>query len=378
MQTYDAIVVGTGGIGSAALDHLARRGLRVLGLDRHPPGHAFGSSHGQTRIIRQAYYEHPDYVPLTFAAYDGWADAESRSGENLLVQTGLLQVGPASGRVLAGVIESADRHALELDRLTASEITDRWPVFRTYGDVIGLYETKAGFLHVERCVLAHCCLAENAGATLITGEPVRHIVFGERTTTVQTDRNTYEASRLIIAAGSWTPTLLPLLAPHLRVLRKQLHWYATDNTTFDVTSGFPGFLLETPTGIFYGFPKLDDRGVKVAEHSGGETVDDPSTLDRAENPEDRKKVDDFVEACLPDLSGSAREFAVCMYTMTPDEHFVLDFHPAHPHVLIAAGFSGHGFKFAPVIGQALADLAIDGSTDLPVGFLSATRPALSS
>jgi sarcosine oxidase len=373
--SYDAIVLGAGGVGSAAMWRLAKRGLRVLGIDRFAPPHDRGSSHGQTRIIRQAYFEHADYVPLLLESYRLWADLEAATGRRLLRETGLVEVGPGDGVVVPGVLQAAQLHGLDVERLTAAEIERRWPAFRVSREMVGVFERRAGLLAVEDCVRAQLIAAEQVGADLHVGsEVLEWSVDGGGDVHVETRSGRFTAARLVIAAGAWSGGLLASLNLRLRVLRKALMWYATNDPTTHADAEFPCYLFELPSaGIFYGFPAIDHRGLKVAEHSGGIAVADPGGLDRALHEHDSAPVEQFLRAYLPAAELPCREHAVCMYTMSPDEHFVVDRHPEHEQVVFAAGLSGHGFKFTPVLGEALADLAVDGKSDLPIEFLSLSR-----
>jgi len=373
MVHYDAIVLGTGGIGSAALYHLARRGVRAIGIDRFHPPHDRGSSHGHTRVIRQAYFEHPDYVPLLFESYRLWRDLERHTGRQLLHQIGLVEIGPADGVVVPGVLRAAEQHQLTIELLSAAEIERRWPGLRVSDPLVGVYEPTAGFLLVEECVAAHLEAAHDAGAELLPNTEVLNWSAGERGVSVLTSRGEFAAEHLIITAGAWAGQLLAELRIPLTVRRKSLFWFATDSAHYDIMSDFPIFLFELPDGVFYGFPKLDPRGVKIAEHSGGRVVKDPLMVDRSIDSEEQRRSLDILARHLPAVSPRMSDHCVCLYTMSPDEHFIVDHHPAHANVAAAAGLSGHGFKFAPVLGQALADLVLDGGTDLPIEFLSLAR-----
>lgn len=373
---YDAIVLGTGGVGSAALFHLARRGARVLGLDRFSPPHDRGSSHGQTRIIRQAYFEHPDYVPLLLRAYELWEELSELAGEQLYYETGLLQIGPRDGVVLRGVLESARRHALTVDQLSAPEINARFPGFRANEEWSGVLEHRAGFLLVERCVEAHLDAARAAGAELKTSITVHSWKATGDHVVLETDAGSFLANRLVVTAGPWAGEFLSDLGIRSEVRRKSQFWFEPLSQVYTRESGCPAFLFETPSGIFYGFPQIDHLGIKIAEHSGGQSMTDPLLLGRAVHPDDERSIRSFCATHLPQLSGTLTHHAACMYTMSPDEHFVVDRHPKYPHVAFAAGLSGHGFKFTPVLGQALCDLSLDGRTTLPIEFLSCHRPVL--
>lgn len=376
MDRYDAIVLGTGGVGSAALAHLARRGARALGIDRFPPGHDRGSSHGQTRLIRQAYFEHPDYVPLLLRAFDLWRELEADCGETLYHQVGLVEIGPPDGEVLEGVRASAQAHNLPIETLSARETMRRFPGFRVPENCEAVFETRAGYLFVERCVRAHADQAVRRGARLHTGETIRSWRADGSGAVVETDRGRYAADRLVITAGPWAGSLLGELQIGLRVVRKPLFWFAPRGDAYRADRGCPAFYYELADGCFYGVPQIDDAGVKVAEHTGGVEVDDPLNVNREVDPAEQRRAASFVGEFLVDASTECTGHTVCMYTMTPDAHFVVDRHPHHPQVAFAAGLSGHGFKFTGVLGEALAQLALEGSTSLPIGFLSVARESL--
>lgn len=407
---YDAIVLGTGGVGSAALYHLAKRGARVLGLDRFPGGHDRGSSHGDTRIIRLAYYEHPDYVPLLRRAYELWAELERTVDERLYHQVGLLEAGPLDGELVPGVLRCAREHRLDLESLDAAELTRRFPGFRLPEGCQAVFERQAGFLRVERCVLAHLRAAQAHGAEHRTGVDVsgwRYAapptgssavaapggfaanadagIMAEASTdsgviTVQTSLGAIATRRLVITPGAWAPQLLAGPSGRwpfaFRVLRKHLHWFHPKTPDYAAPKGC-AFFFELPWGMFYGFPQIDDFGVKVANHAGGESVANPLAYDRSPDPEDLRLVETFVGAYMPGLSRSHRRHATCLYTMTPDGHFMVDRHPECDRVVLAAGLSGHGFKFASVLGELLASWTLDGGPGQPIEFLGLNRFAAS-
>ncbi len=303
MPAFDVIVLGTGGIGSAALSALARCAeARVLGLDQFPPAHDRGSSHGQTRLIRQAYFEHPDYVPLVLRSYQLWNELSERRGVRLFRETGLLQVGPAGGAVVGGVIASAQRHNLAIDPMTADEVERRWPGFVVPEGLGGVYEPCAGVLAVEACVTAHVEDACAAGAELHSDEAVLDLQADDRGITVETTRHKYSARRLVFTAGPWAARWLADLGIALVVRRKPLFWFATTAPIYRAASGCPAFLYEMPEGVFYGFPELEAGEIKIAEHSGGDVVNDPLLVDRELHSADQARLESFITACLPDVS----------------------------------------------------------------------------
>jgi len=376
MRHFDVIVIGIGGMGAAAALHLARRGARVCGLDRFAPGHDRGSSHGQTRLIRLAYYEHPDYVPLLRRAYDLWRELEVSAGHPLLVESGLLLAGPPSSEVVGGTVASAAIHALPLERLTVAEAARRWPQVRLPDGWDVVHEPRGGYLFVEECVRAHAAAAVQAGAVLEANVAVRDWrIDAAGRVVVETDAGDFTADRLVVAAGSWAAGLLRLPTVRLDVLRKPLFWYEPPaaNRAELAPGRLPCFGFDGPEGFFYGFPALPDAGLKIAEHTGGAPVADPLHVDRRIDLDERRRVEDVLAARLPDAGTRLAAHATCLYTMSPDGHFIVGRHPRHPQVAVAAGFSGHGFKFAAVIGEILADLTTTGHSSLPIGFLSPLR-----
>ncbi|MEM6329289.1 MAG: N-methyl-L-tryptophan oxidase [Planctomycetota bacterium] len=378
---YDAIVLGAGGVGSAAMWRLAARGLRVLGIDRHTPPHGLGSSHGQTRIIRQAYFEHPDYVPLLLEAYRLWGELASASEAPLLVRSGVLQVGPADGGIVSGVLQSARTHAIPVERVEAREVRERWPLLRVSEGHAGVFEPTGGYLHVEACVQACLDAAIGLGAELMTGVTAHGWAPDGGAQRVQTSAGEFACERLIVTAGAWSGPLLQAAGVPLTIRRKSVFWF--DPPPGPDAPRLPPYLFELPTGVFYGFPPVGDWGMKVGDHAGGAVLDRPEAIDRTVDPAEEHAVRHFLAEHVPRVGLAARlgpapqpavrRHSACYYTMSPDGHFVLDRLPGEPRVSFAAGLSGHGFKFAPVLGEALADLATTGASRLPIDFLSLAR-----
>ncbi len=353
-------------MGCATAWRLAQRGQRVIGLEQFALGHQLGSSHGHTRIIRQAYYEHPCYVPLVRRAYEGWYELEQLQGEPLLISCPCLTLGPPTSELVQGVLASAREHHLPIETLTSDEVGKRFPAFAQRSEVVGVVESTAGYLYVERCVQAMAAAARRLGAELRDNEAILNWRAEGSTLVVRTTRGEYQAPRLIVTAGPWARSLLGELADRLRVMRQVALWHETSRPELFRRDRFPLFIAETPAGYFYGIPAVDLRGVKVARHYGADELLDPQQIERQISEADHAPVRQFLNDYLPAADGRCSEASVCIYTLTPDRHFLIDRHPTIEGVTFAAGFSGHGFKFAPVVGEILADLALTGRSDWPI------------
>ena len=361
MPAIDVVVVGLGAMGSATAYHLARRGRRVVGIERFRPGHECGSSHGATRIIRLGYYEHPSYVPLLRRAYALWRELEAAAGRPLLQITGIAEIGPPDGRLVSGTLAAARTHDLPHAVLAAPAFMRRFPAFRIPADCVGVVQPDGGVLATERAILAHLDLAQAAGAELRTGETVAAIAPRRGGVRIVTDRGTLEAGAAIIAAGPWLNKLMPDLAAPLRVTRQGMAWFEPHNATLFAPGRFPVFMIESARGIHYGFP-LDAIGVKFAKHHHADESVDPDACERSASPADEALIRPALAECLPAANGRLLQAKICLYTMTPDGDFLLDRLPGAPQIVVASPCSGHGFKFAPVIGEILADLATGGAT----------------
>ncbi|GMU83463.1 MAG: oxidoreductase [Planctomycetota bacterium] len=379
MEHADVIVLGVGAMGAAACWQLAERGKRVIGIEQFGLGHDRGSSHGETRIIRRSYFEHPDYVPLLNRAYEMWGQLEEACGARLFHRSGLLMLGPPEGDVIRGVLAAAEKHGIDLQH-GLSRDTETYdggyihPGFRLSPGHTALFEEDAGYLEVEKCVTAMWSRAEATGAKLRSDEAVLDWRSSSAGVEVQTSAANYLANRLIITAGAWSGALLRLPPLKLDVMRRVQLWFQTYPvvgwTDRVQCLEYPAFCVDEGERFFYGMPSPGRNMLKVALHHGRrDVVDDPSHVDRSLRPGEADIVEDFVRRTLHGVTPRAVEHSVCMYTMSQDGHFVIDRHPEHENVAFAAGFSGHGFKFAPVIGSILADLALTGTTSEPIGFL---------
>ena len=362
MNEYDAIVLGVGGMGSAALYHLARRGLRVIGIERYDIPNEMGSSHGVTRIIRLAYYEHPSYVLLLRRAYELWRQMEDSSRERLLHVTGSIDAGPEGSLVFEGSRASCEIHNLPCEILSAGEVNGRFPGYHLPEDALAVYQPDGGFLLPERCIITHVAAALEAGAKVHGREQVLGWEPVGSGVKVYTDRGEYTAGKLVISAGAWASKLVPELAQSLVPERQVLAWFQPVHEEHFTPDAFPVFNIMSDAGKFYGFPVHGIPGFKVGRYHHLEQRVDPDTMDREVHEEDEEVLRAFTSRYFPHAAGPTMSLKTCIFTNSPDEHFILDTHPDFQQVCIAAGFSGHGFKFSSVVGEIMADLVQDGGS----------------
>lgn len=380
-RVFDAIVVGLGCMGAAACLELSRRGQRVLGLERFVVGHGRGSSHGGSRIVRECYFEHSDYVPLLLACRGGWDRLEAESGERLVHRCGLLYASGPGGVVVRNSFENGRRHGVACERWTAVEAMRRFSQFRLPSDWEALFEPAAGFVRPERAVRASVRRACELGAQVREG--VRVLRWSEQGggVRVETSLGDFHAGSLLLTAGAWMPGLAAELGVALQPQRVVIAWLGPRDPAACSSERMPAWYLDRPgSSGLYGIPTASDQGepggVKVARHGDGTQVDADQVP--AVVPWELEALRSATEGFLPCAAGSVRSGATCLYTMSPDGHFVVDRMPGCSRTFAACGFSGHGFKFMPVMGQALADLACRGETALPIGFLNAGRFARAS
>jgi sarcosine oxidase len=362
MANCDVVVCGVGAMGSAALYHLARRGLHVIGIEQAHPGHEGGSSHGRTRMFRLSYFEHPSYVPLLRRAQALWRELEHESKRPLLHRTGILEIGAAGGRLVQSTLAAARLHDLPHDVLDARELMRKNPMFAVPNTYVAVRQPDGGLVESDAAIAAMVALARQHGATLATGERIRRIVPRRRGVSIITDRRSVFARKAIVTAGAWLPQLLPDMALPLRVTRQVLAWFRPKEPLLFANGRCPVFLIESRHGLHYGIPFAGEPGVKLAKHHHADQEVDPNACDRTVSFQDVAMIRSAIAALLPAADGPVIASKTCLYTMTPDHDFIIDRHPDCANILFASPCSGHGFKFAPVVGEILADLATGGGT----------------
>ena len=363
-ERYDVVVVGVGGMGSAALHHLARRGKRVLGLERFDVLHDHGSSHGLTRIIRLAYFEHPDYVPLLRRAYELWRELEREAQEQLLYVTGILEGGAG---ILEGVLRSCAEHAIPHEVLDGREAGRRFPAYSLPPEMPVVLQADGGFVLPERCIVAHVEGALERGAIVRARERVLEWDETASGVRIRTERGSVEAERVVFAAGAWSQDVAGLPSGLVRGVRQAVAWFQPARPELFAPDRMPVFNLRLDGEHFYGFPAFGIPGFKLGRFDHLGTGGDPDTIAREPSLADEEPLRAFAERYFPSGAGPTIALATCLSEPSPDEHFLVDLHPESDRAIVAAGFSGHGFKFCSVIGEILADLTLDGETRHDIG-----------
>ena len=380
-RNFDVIVLGVGSMGSSTCYYLVKHGVKVLGLEQFDIPNELSSHAGQSRIIRKAYFEHPDYVPLLEKSYQNWKHLEDITGTQVYFKTGLLYFAKPDHLLMKGVHESANKYNIKLDTLSATDIKARYPQINIPDDCEKLFEPEAGFITPERAILLYTDKALQSGAVIKTKAKV---VQWSKTTDgieVTTSSGAYFAKKLIVAAGPWAGKMIRGLSSSLTVTRQMIAWVIPKNNSLFELGRLPCWMIvdDAKPGIFYGFPILPvgkfngPIGFKLAHHYHG-VISDPDTISRVSTADDEANLVDTLNKFFPDGYKATHSMKTCMYTNTPDENFIIDFLPNYDKdVIVAAGFSGHGFKFASVVGEIMSDLAVKGSTPLPIGFLNGKR-----
>jgi len=382
MPAYDVAVIGLGATGAAALYHLARRGQKVVGLEQATPGHDGGSSHGESRIIRMAYFEHPSYVDLVRVAYANWRDLERVSGRAVITTTGILEAGHSGSALVRDTLASAVLHDLPHETLTGRQASARFPAFDLPDDWEAVFQPDAGILSADLAIRLHVEGALASGAEVRTQTRVRAIEpTGASVRLVMDDGATIEAGVVIVAAGGWIGELVPELRPQLTLSRQVVAWFAPSQPALTGPDRFPVFLLDadadpaagTPADVIYGFPDFAGTGVKAASHLLGRTLETADEARQDGEAADARRILDVVGRLIPAAAGPVKQLKTCIYTSTPDADFIVDTHPSDPRIVLASACSGHGFKFASLLGEVLADLAITGSTPYDISRFALAR-----
>jgi sarcosine oxidase len=373
-KRFNVIVVGVGGSGSATVYELAKRNKRVLGIERHDIPHDLGSSLGYTLIIRLAYYEHPSYVNLLHRSYQLWNEIERRSGEQILHVHGSIDAGPADSPVFTGAMRSAIEFDLEHTVYTGLELNKRFPGYHLPNDTMALYQPQGGYLLPERCIVNYVEVAQALGAevhgreAVLEWQPLR-----EGGVRVRTDRDVYEADRLVITAGAWAGEMVDLMDGLLVPERQVLAWLQPTKPQHFRPENFPVFNCLVPEGRYYGFPVVHVPGFKFGRYHHLEERINPNSSDRSSHLQDEQLLRDFADRYFPDGAGPTMSLKSCIFTNTPDHHFIIDTHPRYPQVSFASPCSGHGFKFVSVLGEIMADLAERGESRHNIDFFSLAR-----
>ncbi len=366
---HDVIVLGVGGMGSSVCYHLAKRGLNVLGLEQFAIPHHKGSSHGETRVIRKAYFEHPDYVPLLSRSYELWGELEKESGQQIFNECGLVVYADKNSTVYRGISRSSKDYNLPLEEMGVREAITRWPVYKPDDRHSVLYEPDAGFIYSEKAILSFVNLARRSGATIKENQHVLRYDSNKQGVIVKTDTESFAAKKLVITAGAWSAYILEDLRIPFTLLRKNLSWHNA-GSMHDIDNHMPCALFEVGEHLFYMFPMIDKKCVKIGKHTGGEVLQRPEQKQIVKPDQSYlEPLQNFIQSYLPEVSADYNDFVSCIYTNTPDGNFVIDIHPRDPNIIFACGFSGHGFKFASVIGEIMADLTVNGKSDLLKDFI---------
>lgn len=371
---YDVVIIGGGSMGIATAYYLAKAEQKVLVVDQFTVPNIYGSHHGETRILRLGYGNGGTYVPLVKESLALWKELEEETGRTLYNQTGAISVGYPGSNFVKETIDSSIKYNLEYEKLDAKSLMERWPGITVPDDYVACYDPNSGFLYSEECILAYKEECEKLGVTILENQPVLDLQITDKEVTVLTADTTFVARKAVVTAGAWMPKLLPDLELEIKPLRKTFGWFETSEENL-YGSQFPCYVFDThDVGHYYGFPDFNGKGLKIGRMDLGEVVD-PDELNRDfdSTPKEEADLRSFLSRYMPQANGHLNAGKVCLFSMTPDEDFIIDFHPQHENVLIAGGFSGHGFKFASAIGKTLCELAVQGVSNQDISFLSLNR-----
>jgi sarcosine oxidase len=374
MRSYDVVVVGLGAMGSASLYALARRGRKVLGIDRFQPGHQLGSSYGESRLIRMAYYEDPVYVPLLRLAYEAWRQFESHTGEQVMTITGILEAGVTGSELVEGSLRSSRQHDIPYELLPPAQVNKRFPAFSIPSDWHCIFQPDAGILQPEKAIGLLIKAARELGAATALGTRVARVLPVADHVEVQLQSGeTIEAASAILAVGAWIQDLAPELGSKMRLTRQPSMWFEPRDKKLVRPPSMPVFFFQTPEDFIYGFPDFRGSGVKAGSHLPCGELTTADEFRDAVSHRERQHLERLMDRYIPAAAGRVRDTHVCIYTRSPDEHFALGLHPRAPQIVLASTCSGHGFKFASIFGEIIADLATSRATDKPIDFFRPSR-----
>ena len=362
MKAYEVAVIGLGAMGSAALFHLARQGLSVIGIERFEMGHDRGSSHGDSRAIRLGYSEHPSYVPLASSRFEVRHIQERLTSAGVLTTTGILEAGHPGSAMLAGSLAACREHDLEFELLDAAEIMRRFPVFDLPESFGGVWQPEGGYVRPDLANRLHVDLARGLKADVRFNTPVTAIETSSAGVRLIVGDDVIEAASVIVCTGAWMSDLIPALKSRLTVQRQALCWYEAKGPSLVAPGALPVFMIDGKDDLIYGFPDFSGAGMKCASHYASGLLAHADDARQDAGAVDELRTRRFLEQYMPMAAGPLKDMKTCLYTMTPDEDFVIDQLPSDPRIVVCSACSGHGFKFASVIGEVLADLATRGET----------------
>lgn len=375
---YEVIIVGAGSMGMAAGYYLAKQGVKTLLIDAFDPPHENGSHSGDTRLIRHACGEGYEYMPLALRAQELWNELQNETHERIFSKTGVVTFGPKESLFVQTAVTGGEKYGLNIENLTAEEVNTKWPGVFLPSDQEASYEPDAGVLYSGNCIRTFRRLALENGAVLKINSPVLNIDIHDTSVKVDTIDETFTADKLIISGGAWNKKILDDMGLNIRIQpsRQTIAWFDSDDTLYKA-DGFPGFFADLPSGVFYGFPSIDGAGLKVGRYDNGDDID-PAYYNKAfgSYEKDEKDIRSFLSEYMPKANNNINVGKTCMFTNTPDENFIIDTHPEHKHVALAAGFSGHGYKFSSAVGEVLAELVTKGETKQDISLFKVTRDSL--
>jgi sarcosine oxidase len=373
LSSFDVAVIGLGAMGSAALFHLARRGVNAIGIEQFAPGHDRGSSHGESRAIRLGYFEHPSYVPLVKSAYENWREIERLSGETVLTTTGIVEAGRPGSRLVGGSLEACLLHGLDHELLSPAEVRRRFPAIELPDDYSAMFQPQGGFVRADLANALHLRLAKQAGATVLANTKVAAVESRGESVRIVTGDDVIDAGKVVVSAGPWVTELVPELTPYITLNRMVLTWYEPKRPELFELGRLPVFAIDGEDDLVYGFPDFASTGFKCASHYSSGRLASADAARQDAGPADEARTRRFLERYLPEGAGRLTAMKTCIYTITPDEDFIIDILPSDPCVVVASPCSGHGLKFASVIGEILADLSTAGETSHDISRFRVSR-----